>query len=335
MDILENKYDEISDGVIKKDNYIFWYKAEVIIPHVYKYLKTIFPDSLIIEEFNNIDFIVMNKNLPVEIQTSPISKNGKYVGLLHSEFENFIRKQIEDNIENYERCWFFFDAEYYRYLNELTNSGCISLNMDWFAKYVKNETLKVFIIKYDGFVTELKYEDLSFIRKLSSTCKIEYDTDERILNRNKIKILNKVLEGYKYTQDEINEFRKKFDLREKDKTNYKLSSFLMKEKNERMILYGHLLESFGKLNEINILLDSGINNLCGKGKFYGCYLGVFKDTGYSSVQFIDKFNICHYFPGYVRNEKLWNQIKEGYFTAQQLKEIFLPYRDKKQSMLNF
>ncbi len=313
---MENK-----DGIINVHNYIFWTKADIVKSYVYNYLKDKFFDSLILHEFNKIDLIVLKENLPAEIQSTIITKDNNRNIVNHSIFENYIRKQIEDNIENYDKCWFFFDAEYYRYLNESASNT--SLNMDWLAKYVKEDKLKIFTVKYNGLIKELKYEDLEFIRKLSNTCKIGYDDDVRILNRNKIKIINNVLEGYNFKQNEINMFIDKYNQRNSNERTF--IEFLRKKDDERKKLYANIVESIQNLKCINLILN--MNNEYKQDSKTRCrYLGIFKVNGdrgnANTIQFIDKFNICQFFPGYVRHREEWNSIREMAFSDRGLRDYF-------------
>lgn len=318
------------NGIVKLNGYTFWSKVEVVEIFVVNDLKKKFPNSLIIPELNKMDFAVIKENLPVEIQSTMV--HDKY--LTHSGFEDRIRKQIEDNIENYERCWFYFDSEYYRYLNESAKSNA-SINLDWFAKYVKEGKLKVFTVKYDGEIKELKYEDLEFIRLLSNTCKIECGSDERILNRNKLKIMDEVLTKYNFTQCEIDKFINLYDLR-KNKIE-SLSTYLMKEDDERKSHYGNILYSMGHLKTINNILN--MNDDYGKvGKRSGGYLGIFKLYGHggydNKTEFINESNICQYFPGYIRNNEKWESLKGTLFSDRQLKDIFW-VKNTRSSLLDY
>lgn len=292
-----------------------------------------FPDSLIIDEFNLIDFVVIEENLPVEIQSTLYNKTDNAV--MHCGFENAIRKQIEDNIENYDRCWFFFDYEYYRYLNE-SKSLNISLNLDWLAKYVKEDKLEVFTVKYDGEIRHLAYKDLEFIRSISNTCKIEYENDERVLNRNKIKIFKNILKGYEFTQDEIDNTRKLFNNRNKivnSKRNCeKFQSFLIKNGDDRAKLYGYAWESIFRLRLINDFLD--MKEVDEHVMFDCMYNGILKSIGTDRKQFVDTFDICKFFPGYLRHKDDWNDIKDGTFGRSQFRDIFL-VKNKKQSTFDY
>lgn len=331
--IIEN-IKEKEDGIITFKGYTFWNKAKVVKPYIIQYLKNSFSDKLILSEFNKIDLLVLRKNIPVEIQSTPVLV--KKLSILHSEFENSIRRQLEDNIENYGLCWFFFDAEYYRYLSEATNTQ-IALNLDWFAKYVKEDKLKVFTIKYNGEIKELKYEYLEFIRKLSNTCKIEYDSDDRVLNRNKLDIVSNMLEGHKFTQIEIDRFTSLFNERKTVGDNEVLCNFLMKKKDNREKCYGDIMHAIGNLNGINKFLD--INPYYNKAeKANAERLDIIETTigRNSHTKFIDKFNVCQYFPGYIRNKEIWNSLKNRTLIDAQLKSVFSSYKNKNQSnLLNF
>lgn len=321
------------NGIYKLNGYTFWSKVEVVENYVMNDLKEKFPNSLIVPELNRIDLAVISENLPVEIQTTQVSNDAVH----HTQFEDKIRKQIEDNIENYEKCLFYFDAEYYRYLNESASSNT-SINLDWLAKYVKENKLKIIAVKYNGEIKELKYEDLSFIRKLSNTCKIEYESDKRILNRNKLKIINSILIGHKFTQNEIHNFTYDYNTRT-DKAS-SMSNFLMKEKDERKNIYGRISYSMGHLEWINDILNMNENYEKG-GKRLGSHLGIFKLYGHGGsdnrMEFKDYFNICQYFPGYTRNEKIWNELRYGSFSDRQLRDIFFVKnkQNKQKTMVDY
>ncbi len=108
-DINEINYENINiydvnknDEIVNFNGYIFWRYVEKVMPFIKNYLRTKFPNSLILHEFNRIDIIVLDEEIPIEIQTT------RYISELHNaDFEDRIRRQIEDNIENYGKCWFF------------------------------------------------------------------------------------------------------------------------------------------------------------------------------------------------------------------------------------
>ncbi len=334
MKITDETDDDIvnkKDGLINFNGFVFWNKAKIVKPYVKQYLREKFPNSLIIRELNQIDLVDLNENLPIEIQSTPSSN----IGIKNSYFEDLIRRQIEDNIENYERCWFFFDSEYYRYLKDTIHDK-LSMNLDWFAKYVKENKLKVFTVKYDGIINELNYEDIGFIKKVSNTCKIEYNEDSRILNRNKLKIMNNILKGHKFTQEEIDRFIADFDNRENESNN-NLCQFLTKEKDKRKQIYGYVLQALGNLESINNILDMKQNY--GKGeKRFARNIGIFKIYGLgngSKTEFKDEFNICQYFPGYLRRSEFWSKLKDGHYTDTLLRELFYTFNNKNQSKLEF
>ena len=194
----ETSVDGITKLIFSNDEYIFWNKANVVLPFVYEFLKTNFPDHLILPELNHIDFVVLEENLPVEVQSTIIlgSKKNDKKHLAHSLFEQFIEKQIKQNIERYGKCWFFFDAEKFRYLKSET-SNSIRLNFKWFVKYVQDGLLKVFIVSHDGQIKNVSHEELKFLNNLGNSS----------FEGNKIKIISQVLYGYGYTATEIRKFR--------------------------------------------------------------------------------------------------------------------------------
>ncbi len=89
---------------------------------------------------------------------------------MYSRWEGNIREQIEQNIINHGRWWFFFDSELLRCTQ---NSGKqTSINMDWFRKFMKEEKLMVFTVNHDGNIKEKDYKDFDFLSEISQTCKI-------------------------------------------------------------------------------------------------------------------------------------------------------------------
>jgi len=265
-----------------------------IYPLIINIIKEKYPDSLVLPELNDIDLtIIDNKTdniIPVEIQKTPISSNK----FRHATFEDSIRRQLEDNIENYEKCWFFLDSEYLRYMQTETLRKNININMRWIINLMKKEKLKVFSIKYDGVVKELSINDFGFIEKL-------YPNDVLTLNVNKSKIFHNIINGYNFGQDEINQF---YDNSKFTKTCNGYGEDFIKNGNERCKLYGYLLNIInGRLNIINSCLDMKSYN--SHIRIYLRQLGFFEDYN----KFVDKFDICKYFPGYMRKEKIWLNYK--------------------------
>jgi len=305
-----NELNGIVEIIYGNEIYRTW-KVTFIRPFIIKFLKDRHPDSLISREINKIDITVFdyNKNIqiPVEIQKVPISEKRFH----HTSFEQLMRKQIEDLIENYKKCWLFIDAEYLRFLQYGNIGKNISINMIWLIKLMKKDKLKVFAIKYDGIVKELTTKDFDFLKGVSQICPIGYENDERILNRNKLEIYHNIMKGYNFTQDEITQFENEFDNRIDESINS--SEYFMKSDNKKCILYGYILDALGRLSNINNNLD------CKSNKniriLSSVTLGLFYQNEFSgqsnhaSIQFIDKFNIAQYFPGYLRNKEMWNYCK--------------------------
>jgi len=313
----ENNNEQINElnGIIevkyKNKTYKIW-KVEFIRPFIYKFLKEKYPDSLIVRELNNIDIIlfdnILKNKIPIEIQKTPITEIKTFK---NSTFEGLMRKQIEDNIETYNKCWIFIDLQYLSYLQSGNVGKTTSINMTWIIKLMKEKDFKVFAIKYDGTVKELTTKDFDFLKDLSQISEIGYDNDERILNRNKLEIYYNVINGYNFTQEEISQFENEFDNRTDESINS--SEYFMKNDNKKCRLYGYILDALGRLSNMNNNLD------CKSNKniriLSAVTLGLFYQNEFSgqnnhaTIQFVDKFNVAQYFPGYIRNKQLWNYCK--------------------------
>ena len=306
--LYENDIVEIKYG---NEIYKTW-TVKPIRPLVTKYLKTLYPESLVIRGI--VDVMMFDKKsdeiIPIEIQKTPIS-DGKFS---HHNFEDGIRRQLEGNIINYGKCWLFFDSEYLRFLQSGMIGKSSNINMTWIIDLMREKTLKTFTIRYDGVVKELMIEDFDFIKDISQTCSIKENSDERILNRNKLNIHRNVLIGYNFTQEEITNFENEFDnhYKEKDEESHSIK-FFIKSNNERCILYGYISYSLGNLNRINKCLD--MDSIDRHDRIFATYLGIFEiienNIGRrgNRMKFVDKFNICKYFPGYIRQEKHWLTYK--------------------------
>jgi hypothetical protein len=300
--------DEI-DGIVvtsyKKIEYKFWNKSKVVLPSIYQFLRTTFPNSIILPEFNHIDFVVLDENLPVEVQSTPIQiesgSTNKKVG--HSIFERRIQKQITENIERYGKCWFFFDSEFLKYLQSAT-PNYIETDFGWLTQYVKNDMLKVFTVNYEGFIKDVSINDLSPIVN-------EYTE----LDRNKIKIISSVLIKENYTSKEIRDFSTEKKLSGDKKTFY---GWLRKSKSSRMKNLGNILNSIYFLKQI----DEFFENTKMLDVFFSrktnwestvnlsVPLKIFKyepELGICVME--DKHDILKYFPGYIKNKTFWDSKK--------------------------
>ncbi len=300
------------DGMTKiifgENEYIFWNKAKIVLPFIYEFLKTNFPDHLILPELNHIDFVVLEENLPVEVQSTIIlgSKKKEEKNLAHSYFEQMIEKQIKQNIERYGKCWFFFDSEKFRYLKSET-SNAIRLNFKWFVKYVQDGLLKVFIVSHDGQIKEVAYEDLKFLSNFKN-----YSVRE-----NKIKIISQVLYGYGYTTTEIREFQNEKRQIESKKA---FATWLReKEHSQRKKTLGRVLHSMSSLS----LMDEFFfrKKLDWKGFARSAsVLGIMeRQQGLWSLE--DRFDIIQYFPGYLENKSFWDGLKHTKFRADEFLNI--------------
>lgn len=315
-------------GIVNYKDYIFWTNAPVVDDFVFDFLDTNFPESLIIPEFNNIDWFIMSENLPVEIQSTRITSSGTPA---HSNFENAIRQQLEQNIKTYGRCWFFMDSEYLRYL-QLVAGRNISMNMDWFYKLVKEEKLIVFTISYDGIIESKTYNSFDWISKLSSTCILSEDQDSRILERNKSKIAVNIFNNIGATSEELRTLRKLFDGRGSDAVHGRSFPKWLRHKqgaNNREKLLGSVYIAIGSLNSVNDCLG------CNTSDYIAGYaVGHLNDLGLTEVLYgthrsvikiyVDIYNIAQFCPGYLKNKEKWDYLKESKMklNVRQLNAIF-------------
>ncbi len=298
-----------------KNTYKFWHIANVVHPHISKFLEKEFPNSIIIREFNKIDHVILKESIPVEVQSTPAYTYGR-PGISHSDFEQKIQKQLKQKTDKYGKGIFFFDSEYLRYLqNDITSASRI--NWDWFYRYVKEGILRVFVIRYDGLIREVFLKDLEFISKISQTCPVSRESDERILERNKLNIMNNVLEWYKFTTDEFN---KMYDI-------FKLSrcgdfdEWLNRDGHtEREVLYYYINRAMTTLKDINNVLARRVD--INKKSYIRTYSHYMKILGIIDVKsvgrvadmriFADYPKIAEYFPGYIANKRLWDGLKDRY-----------------------
>lgn len=78
---MTTRTEQISPGIVKLMNntekYIFWTHAKVVRPYIGKFLMQQFPNGYVEHEVNDIDMAVIGENLPVEIQSTPVSEYGE------------------------------------------------------------------------------------------------------------------------------------------------------------------------------------------------------------------------------------------------------------------
>lgn len=279
------------NGSEKGDRY---WKVEEVRSYIIEYFKKIFPDSIIMREFDRIDIMVFGPNIPVEIQRSRNSA---------SHFENEIRKQIEQNIEIFGQCWFFFDTEFLNYLSNI--AGNTSINMDWLYQFYKSGKAKVFTIAINGIIKEMRNEDFSFITRFSQTCKVSKEEERRILQRNRSNITFKVLKKHGFTTDEINGLYNEYE-----------------RNNESLSFINWLRKREGRQNKLANILSSitlekliGINEMlkcCMKDRHaivHSSIIGIIEGNGhhkYRKIRCSDNGNILELFPGYFVKQELWD-----------------------------
>ena len=313
-------------GVVEYKGYNFWSNVDVVYDTVWDFLQEKFPDEIVFPELFSVDFVVLNENIPVEVQSTIVlnSKKGTDKArkiISHTQFELAIEKQIKQNVENFGHCWFFFDSEYLRYLqNDLTRKSRI--NLDWLYRLIKDGMVKAFTVSHKGEITEISYKSFNFLNGVSMTCNVGHNDDFRILDRNKFKILINLLKGYDFSSDEL--FRMRNDFSESNSKSFN-SWLIRKGCSPRESLYGTILRGAGSLELINKVLRCDEEaKLTTSNKYIFSVLGLFKVKGVSKgavTCFIDKFDIAKYFPGYVDSEKTWEYLRENYVSAAILRKI--------------
>lgn len=314
-------------GVVEHKGYYFWSNVDIVYDRVWDFLHEKFPDEIIFPELFHVDFVVLNKNIPVEVQSTIIlnSKKGTDKArkiISHTQFEGAIEKQIKQNVENFGHCWFFFDSEYLRYLqNDLTKKSRI--NLDWLYKLMKDGIVNVFTVSYKGEITEISYKSFNFLSDISMTCKVGHEGDYRILDRNKFNILLNLLKGYGFSSDELFKIRNNFS---ESKTNNFISWLMRKGYSPREFIYGMILRSVGSLEFINQVLNCSVEQvkLTKSNKSILSILGLFEVKGLANgatTCFIDKYDIAKYFPGYIHNEKTWEHLRRNYVIPTTLHKI--------------
>lgn len=310
--------------------YNVWTYANVVRRYVREDLKKRFPGKIIAREINSIDYTIPELNLPIEIQATIIA-HVPHPHIKYSAWENSIRKQIEQNITNSGRCLFYFDSDLLRVQNANIN---ISINMDWFRKYIKEEKLKVFTVRYDGIIEPKEYKDFDFLAKISQTCPIAAEEDDLILNRNKMNIYTNTVKGYGITPETIEKIEYDFEKychenycrTDKENNIDNFRTFLLKNNNEIYKLYGQILYAIDDLSKINKILCREIDQRSYKEfrKYTTKILGIFDISGkgsYAINRFVDRFDICKYFPGYLRNKDIWEKSRRFRLNARQFENV--------------
>lgn len=329
-------YKGITNVTINGVEYTVWTYANTVRKYVREDLKKRFPGKIIAREINSIDYTIPELNLPVEIQATIVARV-PYPHMKYSAWENSIRKQIEQNIICYGKCLFYFDSELLRAMQNAAIQNCntnISINMDWFRKYIKEEKLHVLTISHDGIIKSNEYNDFDFLAKISQTCPIAADEDDAILNRNKMKIYANVTKGYGFTPEEIEKIEDDFERycyenycrinKEDNMENFR--TFLLKSDNERIKLYGQTLYALDDLSKINKILcrEIDIGTFKDFRKYTAKILGIFDISGkgsYAINRFVDRFNTCKYFPGYLRNKEIWEKSRRFRLNASQFENL--------------
>ena len=284
--------------------------AKEVTSYIIKYLSEIFHGSIILREFGKqkTDIMVLDENLPVEIQTN-LRNN-------ISGVEDSIRRQVELNIKVYGRCWIFLDEKFLSYLNNITNKT-ISINLDWLYQLWKSEKVRIFTVTYNGIIKEMIKEDWKFLPKLSQTCKISSEEDNRILQKNKAIIFYNVVNTLGFTTDEITNIYNSFKSRKTK--NREFAQYLRRDGSTmREVLYSDVYYSISSINDLNKCMCCMIEreNIRNHNLMYnGSVLGLLENSNTQTkslqlrIRFSDKYNVAKYFPGYIKNKEMWDYLK--------------------------
>lgn len=322
-----NSEDAIIPIHIGNETYDIW-SVNHIKPYLIKFLKFKVPNCIVSQEINDIDFIIIgienNIIIPVELQRTVTGGRNSFQS---AHLEKSIRKQVDENIKSYGICWLFFDYEYIRYFQNGNLNKNVNLDMNWCIEYMKENTLKTFTIKYDGSVEELKIEDFNFLKEIHSD-------DEIILDVNKLKIYRNVLKGYNFTQEKVSKFYEEYDellIENRNKDNelllknkkLKVVDLLTKSKNIEISLHANIIRALRTLPGINEILEMRMVER--RRLFESGYLGIFElvssHGNRSIMKFVDKFDICQYFPGYIRNKEMWDRYKNCNLSSGHINDL--------------
>ena len=298
-----------------ENTYTFWHIADVVYPYISKYLDEQFPNSIRIREFNYTDYVVLKENLPIEVQATVVavrSLSQNPGGLNHSEFEQKIEKQIVQDINRYDRCWFFLDSEYLRYL-QVNATKNTRINLDWFCQFIKDKKLRVFTVRHDGIIKEASLKDFDFISNISTIGRKD----------NRFKVMSGVLEGYKFSNKEIDTMYNRFKSEDhKYKSFYKWLT--REDHSDREFEYMYILGAITHLDNINDMLrckldkNSDIKTISRDAQKLG--LIKTRDTGrvgYMRI-FVDEFNIAQYLDGYLEKKDIWDDLRRRYISYDTL-----------------
>ncbi len=259
-----NNIEKNRTVIRKYKEYNFW--CDVKLPfndeglnakdYITEYLKNRFPNSTILGqyvEFNNIDLYIVEEKLPVEIQSTIITKD---FNPSLSTFEKLVRKQIEENIKTLGKCWFFFDEDLLKYLQDGI-SMCSSMQLDWLYKLIKEHKLTIFTMDYKGNIKERCLGDFSFISKISTTCDVGRDSDARILD-SKYDILKKLISFYDIRQSDVDKYGKKF---KENRKHRDFRTFMIHSDDDKSKKFGYVLNGLAHLDLINNILDGNITDI--------------------------------------------------------------------------
>ena len=90
-------------------------------------------------------------------------------------------------------------------------------------------------------------------------------------------------------------------------------------------MYGQILHALDDLSKINKILCRKIGGTFKDFRKYTAkILGIFDTSGkgsYVIAKFVDRFDICKYFPGYLKNKEIWEKSRRFNLNARQFENI--------------
>ncbi len=283
---------------VRKNEY--WYPEDVR-PYIIEYLKKLFPDSIIRQESNMTDIVVLTRTRSIPIEIQRVYNCGNSISV--SGFEDNIRRQIEQNVEISDQCWLFLDDKFIKYLKNISNT-MISFNMKWLYEYYNENRVKLFSIDHNGLIKELGNEELNILTKFHITR----------LDKNRYNIEYNLLKWKCFTTEEINNIYSSF---KKNDIGYaSLHNWLLRnDSSNREKEYGHICHSLGQLYNINDILNCSIpGDDSTRKRIANCRrIGLFNmingQKSGSTTYFTDDAKISGYFDGYENNKELWDYIR--------------------------
>lgn len=282
---------------------MFWYPRDVA-KLVVENLKKQFPGHTILSELFKIDHFVLEANIPVEVQRTPVNNRDKG-GIIPSIWINVTRRQLEWNINMYGTCWLYFDRKFLIYLQKGMARNNVS-DFRWLYDYLKDGKVKLFTIDTDngGKIDVVSEKDFTFLR-----------ADEDIqLEINRSQIVKAVLRKTGFIREAEDIYNRYISEKSGNPLRFK-EWLLRQERTQREREYIGILFAFNNIYLINDAFNCKADDKRkSQALQYGITLGLFQRNGRKGnmISLIDKYNVGHFFPGYFNsdnNKKFWDYLR--------------------------